>query len=91
MKNQSRDFATMSDDERRKFALENPTDAEVTELAFDEPRDADRMGRHYQEPDEEYADPEHRDGTAAQLDDEQHDEHVRRDAKRQADGDTGAG
>ena len=62
MKNQSRDFATMSDDERRKFALENPTDAEGTELDFDDPRDPDRMGRDYQSAEEEYADPERRDG-----------------------------
>ena len=80
MENLSRDFATMSDDERRKFALEQPTDAEVTELNFadGDPRDPDRMGRDYQNPEEEHADPEHRDGAAAQLDDEEHDRNVRR-------------
>lgn len=62
MKNQSRDFATMSEDERRRFALENPTDAEATELDFDDPRDADRMGRGYQNRDEEHPDPERREG-----------------------------
>lgn len=54
MKNVSRTFATMSDDERRKFALEHtddPTreegedpaaDSELpTELEFDDPRKAD--------------------------------------------------
>jgi hypothetical protein len=82
MKNQSRDFATMSDDERRKYALENPTDAEATELDFDDPRDPDRMGRDYQNPEEEYADPERRDGAAAQLDDEAHEENVRRSTDR---------
>ena len=82
MKNQSREFATMSDDERRKFALENPTDADPSELNLEESRDPDRMGRDYQDPDEEYADPERRDGAAAQLDDEEHEKNVRRDADR---------
>lgn len=74
MKNQSKEFATMSEDERRRFALEQQTDAEVTELNFaeDDPRDPDRMGKGFQRPGDEYADPEHRDGSAAQLDDEAH-------------------
>lgn len=78
MKNQSRDFATMTDEERRRFALENPTEAEAAELNIppDGPRDADRMGRDYQKPGREFADPEHRDGRAAQLDDEQHERNV---------------
>ena len=87
MKNQSRDFATMSEDERRKYALENPTDAEATELSFDNPRDSDRMGRGYQSSEEERADPEKRDGTATQLDDERHDRNVKGRAERQPDGD----
>jgi hypothetical protein len=73
----------MSDDERRRFALENPTDADVTELNFEEPRDADQMGRGHQDAAAEFADPENRDGTAAQLDDERHDRNVRRAADRQ--------
>ena len=83
MKNQSRDFATMSDDERRRFALENATDADVTELNFEEPRDADQMGRGHQDPAAEFADPERRDGAAAQLDDARHERNVRRAGDRQ--------
>lgn len=79
MKNQSREFATKDDAERRKFALEQGGDAaDPSEVNFpaDGPRDPDRMGRGHQDPDEEVADPERRDGPAAQLDDEQHDRNV---------------
>ena len=40
-KNLSREFATMSDDERRRFALqeEEGSSERPAELAFDEPRD----------------------------------------------------
>ena len=79
-KNQSRDFATMSDDERRRFALQEPegTDEAQSELDFDNPRNADHMGKHYATPRDEVADPEARDGGAALLDDVAHDEAVRR-------------
>lgn len=50
MKNVGREFATMDDDERRRFAQEpvrDPDGDRVHELSyFDDPRDADRMGRH---------------------------------------------
>jgi hypothetical protein len=78
-KNLGREFATMTDEERRRFELERAgTESEPSveeaadELALDDPRDEDRMGRPYGSLAEEVADPEHRDGAAAQLDDEAH-------------------
>lgn len=60
-------FATMSEEERRRFALEQEqADGEV---AFDDPR-----GDHSRTK----ADLEDRDGTAAQLNDRQHDDAVRK-------------
>jgi hypothetical protein len=46
-KNLSRKFATMSEDERRRFALEEEegTDDRPAELAFDEPRSEDNVER----------------------------------------------
>jgi hypothetical protein len=48
-KNIGREYATMSEDERRRFALEEEAGdpASETELDFEEPRDEDKMGRHY--------------------------------------------
>lgn len=76
-KNLGRKYATMSEDERRQFALEEEegTRELPAELAFDEPRKAE--GQHYASPREEIADPEHRDGMGALLDDEQHKRAVR--------------
>ena len=78
MKNLSRKFATMTDEERRRFEQEqgrtaagNEDDA-ADELELDEPRDEDRMGRHYPSLDAEIADPDNRDGAAATLDDAAH-------------------
>jgi hypothetical protein len=73
-KNLGRKFATMSEDERRQFAMEEEegTRELPAGLAFDEPRDEEHMGQHYATPRDEIADPEHRDGMSAQLDDEQH-------------------
>jgi hypothetical protein len=77
-KNISRKFAAMSEDERRNFALEE--DAGTRELPsplhFDEPRDLEHMGSQFPNPKEEFADPEHRDGLSAQLDDAQHERAV---------------
>jgi hypothetical protein len=77
-KNLARDFATMSDEERRRFALEEPAagDDAPEELDLEDPRDEDRMGRHYASPSDEVADPEHRDGLSATLDDKQHEREV---------------
>ena len=75
-KNLGRKFATMSEDERRNFALEEEegTRELPAELAFDEPRKEE--GQHYASAREEIADPEHRDGMSAQLDDEGHERGV---------------
>jgi hypothetical protein len=77
-KNLGRDFATMSEEERRRFALEQPeaTAGAPEELDLEDPRNEDRMGRHYASPSDEVADPEHRDGLSATLDDKQHDREV---------------
>lgn len=82
-KNLSRKFATMSEEERLRFAQEESegTDDRPTELDFEEPRDGDHMGAHFANLKEEVADPEHRDGLAALLDDEAHDRAVRRQAR----------
>jgi hypothetical protein len=84
-KNLSREFATMSEDERRRFALEEAegTGERPAELDFEEPRDADNMGPQYSSIRQEVADPEHRDGMSALLDDEQHQRAVREASAKQ--------
>ena len=71
-KNLGRKYATMTEEERREFTLEEEegTRELPAELAFDEPRKTE--GPQYASPREEIADPEHRDGLSAQLDEEQH-------------------
>lgn len=73
-KNLGRKYAEMSEEERRRFALgeEEGTRELEPELDFDEPRDPEHTGAQYSSPGEEFADPEHRDGMSALLDDEQH-------------------
>jgi hypothetical protein len=77
-KNLGREFATMTEDERRRFALEHPEEADErpAELELDDPRDEDRMGRQYPSLHAEVADPEHRDGLSAQLDDKEHEQEI---------------
>ena len=78
-KNLGRDFATMSEEERRRFAALEPTagsDGAPEELDMEDPRDEDHMGRHYASLSDEVADPEHRDGLSATLDDKQHEREV---------------
>ena len=75
-KNLGREFATMSEDERRRFALERGgteagSDSAADELELGDPRDDD-MGRQYSSLQAEIADPDARDGQAALLDDEAH-------------------
>jgi hypothetical protein len=84
-KNLSREFATMSEDERRRFALqeEEGTEDHPAELDFQEPRNEDNMGPQYSSLSEEVADPEHRDGMSAVLDDEEHQENVKQAGSRQ--------
>jgi hypothetical protein len=87
-KNLGRKFATMSDDERRRFALEEEagTSDHPAELVFDEPRNEDNLGPQFSDTSEEVADPEHRDGMSALLDDEQHERAVQSESKRQREG-----
>jgi hypothetical protein len=83
-KNLGRKFATMSEDERRRFALEEEegTREHPAELDFEEPRNEENMGPGYSSIRQEVADPEHRDGMSAQLDDEQHEKAVKKEKKR---------
>ena len=83
-RNLSRKFATMSEEERTRFELEESggTRDRPVELDFDEPRDPERMGAHYADPKEEIADPGHRDGMAALLDDGAHERAVRKKARK---------
>ena len=87
-KNVSREFATMTEDERRRFALqdEEGTEDHPAELDFEEPRNEDNMGPQYSSLREEVADPEHRDGMSAVLDDEEHQRNVEKTASRQSNG-----
>jgi hypothetical protein len=78
-RNQSQDYATMDDDERRR--LEGRPGA-GGELDFGDPRDMDNQGHSQVPREEEERDPEHRDGAAAQLDEAAHDEAVDAEAKR---------
>ena len=83
-KNLSRKFATMSEDDRTRFELEESegTKDRPVELDFEEPRDPDRIGAHYANPKEEIADPEHRDGMAALLDDGAHERAITKEARK---------
>jgi hypothetical protein len=85
-KNLGREFATMSEDERRRFALEEDegTTEHPAELSFDEPRNEDKTGQQFSSIREEVADPEHRDGLSALLDDEQHTRTVQEAARKRA-------
>jgi len=67
-------FATMSEEERRRFVLEqNRTDEErAAELEFDDPRSDHSRTK---------ADQEDRDGPGALVDDRQHRERVREQAR----------
>jgi uncharacterized membrane protein len=83
-KNLGREFATMSEDERRKFAQEeegNASDA-VEALEFGDPRNSGRLGRQYGSLRQEIADPDSRDGVSALLDDNAHYRRVERSAAR---------
>ncbi len=82
-RNLGKTFATMDEDDRNRLAGAGGEQDEGGALAFDDPRDPDRMGRHYAAPADETANPEARDGTAADLDDAAHDRAVsRRRAQR---------
>jgi hypothetical protein len=83
-KNLGREYATMSEEERRRFAMEEESGDQEnpTQLDFDDPRREDGMGEHFSSLNQEIADPEHRDGLSADLDDQQHQRAVREEATR---------
>lgn len=83
-KNLGRKYAAMSEDERRRFAQEEDegTRELPPEITLGEPRDEEHMGQHYATPSDEFADPEHRDGMSALVDDEQHERAVQEWATR---------
>jgi hypothetical protein len=77
--NKSRDYATMPNDQRKAFAREvPPPDDAQGEVDFpaEGPRDPDRMGRHHASAEQEYANPDNRDGQAAELDMPEHERRV---------------
>ena len=69
----------MSEEERLRFAQAESegTDDRAAELDFDEPRDGDNMGPGFASLKQEVANPDNRDGAAALLDDEAHEQAVR--------------
>jgi hypothetical protein len=85
-KNEGREFATMTDEERRRFELERgstaPEDA-GDELDLEDPRNADKMGRQYGSLEDEIADPDARDGSAALLNDAEHDRNAGTEEERE--------
>ena len=81
-RNQSQDYATMDDDERRKFAGDPPGADGVAELEFDDPRATANQGRSQVDREVEVEDARHRDGLAAQLDEAAHDRAARKNRNR---------
>jgi hypothetical protein len=88
-KNLSRKYATMSEEERLRFAREESegTDDTASELDFEEPRDGDHMGPGFASLKEEVADPGHRDGLAATLDDAAHERSLKKQNRDRPDPD----
>jgi hypothetical protein len=85
-RNQGRTYATMSEDERRRFARERSgTDDTAEQLEFGDPRNEDTMGKQYASPGDETADPDARDGEGALLDDEEHNRRVAEQARSKRD------
>jgi hypothetical protein len=85
-KNLGREFATMSEDERRRFAREQAAADDVAEqLEFGDPRNDDAMGKGYATPSDEVADPEERDGMGALLDDKEHKRRVAQQGRTKSD------
>jgi hypothetical protein len=74
-RNTSRDYALMTDEERRRFAAEQQTE-EPAPMDFEDPRKTENQGHSQIDQQQEEADEEHRDGPAAQLNEDAHDEAV---------------
>jgi hypothetical protein len=81
-KNLGRKYATMTEDERNRFRVEESEGVKdrADDLDFEEPRAAE--GAQFASPSEEFADPEHRDGLSAVLDDEGHRRAVEEEARK---------
>jgi hypothetical protein len=82
-RNLSRKYATMSEDERHRFRVEESEGVKdrPDDLDFEEPRESE--GAQFSSLKEEFADPEHRDGLSAVLDDEAHKRAVEEAAREQ--------
>jgi hypothetical protein len=81
-RNQSQDYATMDDDERRKFAGAPPAEGTAAELDFEDPRDAANQGHSQIDREVEADDVRHRDGMAAQLDESAHEDATRKASRK---------
>jgi hypothetical protein len=81
-KNLSRKYATMSEDERNRFRVEESEGVKdrPDDLDFEEPRE--KEGAQFASLKAEFGDPEHRDGLSAELDDEAHRRAVEAEARR---------
>lgn len=81
-KNLSREYATMSEDDRNRFRVEESEGVkdQPEDLDFEEPRE--KEGPQFASVKAEFADPEHRDGLGAALDDEAHRKAVEKEARR---------
>lgn len=82
-KNLSREYATMSEEERNRFRVEESEGVKdrPEDLDFEEPRE--KEGPQFPSLKAEFADPEHRDGLGAVLDDAAHRRAVEEEARRQ--------
>lgn len=81
-KNLSRKYATMSEEERNRFRVEEDEGVKdrPDDLDFEEPRE--KEGSQFPSVRAEFGDPEHRDGLGADLDDEAHRRAVEEEARR---------
>jgi hypothetical protein len=81
-KNLSRKYATMSEDDRNRFRVEEDEGVKdrPNDLDFEEPRE--KEGPQFPSMKAEFGDPEHRDGLSADLNDEAHRRAVEKEARR---------
>ena len=82
-KNLSRKYATMSEEERSRFRVEESEGAADLPEALDLEEPREKEGPQFPSIKAEFADPEHRDGLGATLDDEAHKKAVDQQARRQ--------
>jgi hypothetical protein len=81
-KNLSRKYATMSEEDRNRFRVEEDEGVKdrPNDLDFEEPRE--KEGAQFSSMKAEFGDPEHRDGLSADLDDEAHRRAIEKEARR---------